>query len=50
MSTSGAANSNAQWQSGATQGADRAAERSGGLELKPSIDAEAAVKGKGSTR
>lgn len=29
MSTAGSANSNAQWQSGATRGADRAAERMG---------------------
>jgi hypothetical protein len=29
MSTSGSANTNAQWQSGATRGADRAAERLG---------------------
>ena len=56
MSTSGIANSNAQWQSGATRGADRAAERMNpnGAELKqPGATLEATgtavVKGK-STR
>jgi len=56
MSTSGIASSNAQWQSGATRGADRAAERMNpnGAELKqPGATLEATgtavVKGK-STR
>ena len=54
MSTSGSANSNAQWQSGATRGADRAAERmnthgaemtqSGGADLEAA--GTATVKGK----
>lgn len=54
MSTSGRANGNAQWQSGAARGADRAAERMNtkGAEMKQSADAEldatgtAAIKGK----
>lgn len=54
MSDSGSANSNAQWQNGATQGADRAAARTSttGAEMKQSGGAQlddigkAAVKGK----
>ena len=54
MSPSGSANSNAQWQSGAAQGADRATERMSakGAEKKPAVGTEpdatgtAAVKGK----
>lgn len=54
MSPSGSANSNAQWQSGATRGADRAAERTNadGAEMKQSGGADrevsdtATVKGK----
>ncbi|MDP1645398.1 MAG: hypothetical protein Q8K35_08400 [Thiobacillus sp.] len=46
MSTSGSANSNAQWQSGATRGADRAAERMGtnvdGLKQSTTAEFEAA--------
>jgi len=48
MSTSGNANSNAQWQSGASRGADRAAERRGtnvdGLEQSAAAEHEAAGK------
>lgn len=54
MSTAGSANSNAQRKSGATQGADRAADRMSpdGTDMKPSgsapleADGEAVVKGK----
>lgn len=46
MSTAGSANSNAQWQSGATRGADRAAERTGtnsdGLEQSTAAELGAA--------
>jgi hypothetical protein len=46
MSPSGSTNSNAQWQSGATRGADRAGERMSmsGSELKPSTELGAAGK------
>src|SRR5512139_1023539 len=52
MSPSGSANGNAQWQSGATQGADRAADRMStyGAEMKQSgranLDATSPAKGK----
>ncbi|WP_296749647.1 hypothetical protein [Thiobacillus sp.] len=54
MSPAGSANSNAQWQDGATKGADRATERMSpkGADMKQSVDAEpdaagkAALKGK----
>lgn len=51
MSPSGAANTNAQWQAGATQGADRAADRMSpyGAEMKQAGDAEAAASGKAVT-
>lgn len=39
MSPSGSANSNAQWQEGATRGADRAAERVGTETLPPDLEA-----------
>ena len=46
MSPSGSTNTNAQWQSGAARGADRAAERMGtnGTELKQSTELEATGK------
>jgi len=44
MSTAGSANSNAQWQSGALRGADRAAERMGADELKQSTELQATGK------
>ena len=44
MSTTGDANSNAQWQSGALRGADRAAERMGEDGLKQSTELQATGK------
>jgi hypothetical protein len=48
MSAAGLANSNAQWQSGATRGADRAAERMNmnGAEMQQSAGAELEASGK----
>ena len=48
MSTSGSANSNAQWQGGATQGGDRAAERMNakGADVTQPTDAELEAAGK----
>ena len=52
MSTSGSANSNAQWQSGATRGEDRAAERMNthGTALRQSAGAEPADVDKATTQ
>jgi len=52
MSTSGSANSNAQWQSGATRGGDRAAERldAKGAGMTQSTDAELEATGKASVK
>lgn len=52
MSTSGSANSNAQWQSGATRGADRAAERldAKGAGMTQSTDAELEAAGTASVK
>ena len=49
MSTSGAANSNAQWQNGATRGADRAAERKG-AEMPQSDGADLEAAGTTTTK
>jgi hypothetical protein len=52
MSTSGSANSNAQWQDGATQGADRATDRTGtyGADMKQSGGAVVEATGKASVK
>jgi hypothetical protein len=52
MSTSGSANSNAQWQSGATQGGDRAAERMNakGADMTQPTDAELEAVGKANAK